>query len=97
MLTGFFLLLSLRQVLIIFLVLMNITAFIVCGEDKLKAVNHARRISEKMLWFLALVGGSVGVLVGMRIFRHKTKKLSFQAMLAIIILAQIWLVSRLWE
>ncbi len=93
---GFLALLPLHQVLIIYLVLINIAAFVVCGEDKIKATKQARRISEQMLWFLALIGGSIGTLIGMHVFRHKTKKLSFQAMLAIIILLQIWLVLRFW-
>lgn len=75
---------------IIYLAVINLTAFIVYGYDKSQAGQAgASRVSEKTLWVLALLGGSVGSLVAMHLFRHKTKKLSFQAMLALIVAAQI--------
>ena len=59
----------------IFLCLMavNIITFIVFGIDKQRAKNHEWRISEATLIGLAVIGGSVGALLGMRFFRHKTK------------------------
>lgn len=64
-----------------------------------RVLNHARRcwinrrrISEKTLWLLALLGGSLGTLLGMHWFRHKTKKISFQAILAMILALQVWVV-----
>jgi len=90
--------LSLPQfVLMIYLLIINLIVFFVYGLDKIKAPTNSRRVSERMLWFLALIGGSVGAIVSMHIFRHKTKKLSFQALLAVIILAQVWLVAWLWK
>ena len=82
--------------LIIYFLAINLIAFFTYGVDKLKSVNGSRRVNEKTLWFLALVGGSVGSLFSMHVFRHKTKKLSFQVVLLIIILAQMeqgWLVQ----
>lgn len=75
-----------------YLLAINLITFFIFALDKIKAVNNERRISERWLWFLVLFGGPAGALVGMNIFRHKTKKLSFQAVLAVIFLLQIWLV-----
>lgn len=85
------------QITIIYLILINFLTFIIFGLDKHKSIKNKRRISEKTLWFLSLVGGSLGALLAMKMFRHKTKKLSFQAILAVILALQIlvvyWLVS----
>jgi uncharacterized membrane protein YsdA (DUF1294 family) len=46
--------------------------------DKNRAIHHEYRISEKSLWLTALLGGAVGTTLGMQLFRHKTKHLSFK-------------------
>lgn len=56
----------------IYLLIVNIFTFIVYGVDKLKAKEHWWRISEATLLFLAVVGGSVGAWVGMKVWHHKT-------------------------
>jgi uncharacterized membrane protein YsdA (DUF1294 family) len=72
--------------------LINILTFFYYGFDKMRSqIDSARRVSEKTLWLIALIGGSIGALAGMHFFRHKTKKTSFQAGLAIILTLQIWL------
>jgi uncharacterized membrane protein YsdA (DUF1294 family) len=76
-----------------YLVIINLITFFYFGWDKMRSeIPEARRIPEKILWLLSLLGGSVGALLGMNFFRHKTKKLSFQAIIAIIICLQIWLI-----
>ncbi|MFH0857754.1 MAG: DUF1294 domain-containing protein [Candidatus Magasanikbacteria bacterium] len=75
--------------LTIYLIIINIVTFFYFGFDKLKSRKQERRVSEKKLWTLCLIGGSVGGLAGMKYFRHKTKKISFQAILVIIIALQI--------
>ena len=77
------------QILILYVVIINIITFFYFGLDKLKAQIASRRISEKTLWLLSLIGGSLGALLGMNFFRHKTKKISFQAGFAIILALQI--------
>ncbi|MCX6781781.1 MAG: DUF1294 domain-containing protein [Candidatus Magasanikbacteria bacterium] len=78
---------------IIYLTTINLVTFFVYGLDKAKSgVSGARRISEKTLLIIALIGGSLGALAGMKVFRHKTKKLGFQAPLAVILCLQIFLV-----
>lgn len=84
-------------VLIIYLLIINLVAFFIYALDKAKSVSQSRRVSEKILWLLVLIGGSVGALVAMHLFRHKTKKLSFQAVLALVILLQVWLIFWLWN
>lgn len=59
------------------LVLIIIAEFIVMGTDKLLAKAQKRRVPEVTLFLLALIGGSVGALLGMILFRHKTKHRSF--------------------
>ncbi|MEI7749453.1 MAG: DUF1294 domain-containing protein [Candidatus Moraniibacteriota bacterium] len=65
-------------VLIILFILINLGAFLAMLVDKNKSrTNGAERISEGMLFFLATAFGSVGVYVGMFVFRHKTRKWYF--------------------
>lgn len=81
-----------QQIIICYLLAINIIAFFYFGLDKLKARLNNHRISEKTLWLLAAIGGSAGALLGMHFFRHKTKKLSFQTVLAVILMLQIWVI-----
>ena len=55
---------------IAYLALINIITFIVFGVDKYKARNHKWRVPEATLFLLALIGGSVGAILGMYTFRH---------------------------
>jgi len=80
------------QVLLLYIIAINIIAFFFFGVDKLKSQLNSRRISEKALWFLAFIGGSAGCLFGMQFFRHKTKKTSFQIVFVGILALQIALV-----
>lgn len=78
------------QLIIFYAIIINIITFFFFGFDKLRSqVQHASRVSEKTLWLLTLIGGSFGALAGMNFFRHKTKKLSFQVGIAIVIGVQI--------
>lgn len=72
---------------------MNVITFFVFGYDKWIAGGRIRRIPEKILWLTCLLGGSAGGLLGMYVFRHKTRKLSFQLVLAGIFLLQAALVG----
>lgn len=55
----------------------SLIAFLLFGEDKKRAKKRGRRIPERVLWSLVLLGGGTGAFLGMQIFRHKTKHLSF--------------------
>ena len=60
-------------VFLFYLVAVNIVAFALMGIDKKRAINHAWRIPEKTLFLSAILGGSIGAIAGMQVFRHKTK------------------------
>lgn len=75
--------------LAVYLVVINIATFIVYGVDKSKSKKKKWRISEKTLILLAVVGGSIGAILGMNIFRHKTKHLKFSIGVPVIIALQI--------
>ncbi|MBT3538851.1 DUF1294 domain-containing protein [Candidatus Parcubacteria bacterium] len=89
MFTWFFTLDLTTQIITGYAIIVNLIAFFFYGIDKMKSMGKHRRISEKTLWTLALIGGSGGALLAMKFFRHKTKKLSFQATLAGILALQI--------
>ena len=74
---------------VIYLVLINIAAFIVYGVDKRCAERYLWRIPEKVLILLAVFGGSIGALMGMRTFHHKTRKWYFRFGIPGILILQI--------
>ena len=65
------------MILVYYLILVNLVAFILYGVDKAYAKTGARRIPEKTLLFWAWIGGSIGAFLGMKIFHHKTLKAKF--------------------
>ncbi|MCD8094986.1 MAG: DUF1294 domain-containing protein [Ruminococcus sp.] len=71
-------------------ILMSIVAFSAFGIDKQKAKKDAWRIPEATLLCLSLCGGSVGAMLGMAVFHHKTKKLKFKIFVPITFL--LWLI-----
>ena len=78
-----------QQFLTVYFLIINVITFFFFGIDKIKSRNGERRISEAKLLFLIFIGGGFGGLGGMKFFRHKTKKVSFQAGVIIIISIQI--------
>ena len=68
----------------------NILAFLVYGLDKYLAVKNKYRISEYSLFILSVFGGAIGAILGMKVFHHKTRKLSF--LIINIILLIIWVI-----
>lgn len=80
--------------LIIFFLTINLTAFIIMWIDKTKSKKeNSQRISEGLLFFMAVFFGSLGVYIGMFTFRHKTKKWYFVLGIPLVILENI---SFLW-
>ncbi len=89
----FFLDLSLViQILCVYIFFINVITFIFFGLDKFKASGDFHRIRERTLWILSAIGGTIGALLAMHVFRHKTKKNSFQAVLFLILFLQIALI-----
>lgn len=73
----------------IYLILVNLTGFIQMLADKQRAKKGAWRIPEKMLFLVAIIGGSIGSILGMYTFRHKTKHMSFVIGMPLILILQI--------
>lgn len=59
--------------IIAYLICINLAGFASMGLDKKKAIRHQWRIPETTLFLIALLGGSLGSIVGMQLFRHKTR------------------------
>ena len=87
---------AVTQCLLWYLAAVNVVSFTVYGIDKRKARRGAWRVPEKTLFLLPLLGGSVGALLGMKVFRHKTKHWYFVWGIPIILLAQTALAAWLW-
>ena len=77
----------------IYLILINLVAFIVYGIDKGKARRHRKRIPESTLILLAIMGGSIGSWLAMYIFRHKTKHRKFTIGIPVILVVQVLLIG----
>lgn len=63
--------------IVIYLILINLITFLAMYIDKIKAKKGKRRIPEKTLFILVGLGGGIGGILGMYLFRHKTKKTRF--------------------
>ncbi len=72
-----------------YLIAINVLGFFLMGLDKWKARRKRWRIPEKTLFLTALLGGSIGSLIGMYLFRHKTRKLRFSIGLPVLLVLQI--------
>lgn len=75
--------------MLIYLLIINAVAFILMLADKRKARKNLWRIPEKILFLTAILGGSIGNLLGMYLLRHKTKHFSFILGIPLILAVQI--------
>lgn len=80
---------------LVYLMLVNGVGLILMGWDKFMAKMGKTRIPEKSLFLIALIGGSIGVWLGMQIFRHKTRHAQFVIGIPLIFILQIAAVSLL--
>ena len=81
------------QTIVSYLIALNIVTFLVYGIDKIKAKQKIRRIREASLLVLAVLGGSIGALLGMYVWHHKTKHKKFLFGLPAILLIQLIILS----
>ncbi|MCR4788464.1 MAG: DUF1294 domain-containing protein [Lachnospiraceae bacterium] len=81
--------LSVLNLLLIYFAAANLLGFLLMGIDKLKARKRGFRIPEATLFLVALAGGSVGSLLGMYLFRHKTRHRKFTIGMPIILALQL--------
>ena len=76
--------------MVYYLIIINIISFLLYGIDKRKSIKGKYRISEYNLLMMAILGGSIGSLIGMKVFHHKTKKILFW--IFNILLTIIWII-----
>lgn len=78
-----------------YLVAINFALFTLCGFDKSSAESTATRVPEKVLFAFSAIGGSLGLVLAMYLFRHKTQKPSFQFVIGVIVICQLVLMRYL--
>ena len=81
------------QTIVYILLVINVLTFVIYGIDKWKAKQGTWRISEATLLLLAVIGGSIGALLGMKVWHHKTMHKKFKYGLPLILLVQIALIA----
>jgi uncharacterized membrane protein YsdA (DUF1294 family) len=80
------------EVLLLYFFIINSLTFVLAGYDKYLARKNKRRIPENTLFFFEAIGGTIGLLLAMLFFRHKTSKTSFIVKFTLILLIQLILV-----
>lgn len=86
----------LKTILLLWLLTWTILSFALMGIDKALARAERRRIPEKTLFLSAILGGSIGALLGMYLFRHKTLHRSFRLGMPAILIVQLLLAGGLY-
>ena len=85
------------HLILLYLTIINAAGFLLMLIDKQKARRGAWRIPEATLIWIAILGGSIGSLIGMYFFRHKTRHLKFVLGIPLILFAQLGLVVWLYR
>lgn len=80
---------ELWKILLIYLAAINVVTFFMYGIDKWKARRSRWRIAEATLLLMAVLGGSIGAWLGMRVWHHKTQHGKFKYGVPLILLAQL--------
>lgn len=76
-----------------YLLLLNIIGFALMGIDKERAKKRKWRIKEKNLFLVAFIGGSLGSILGMQFFRHKTKHMKFIIGMPLILILHVIIIG----
>ena len=84
-------------ILTVYLMFINLIAVIVTAYDKFSAVKKRRRVREKSLFLISLLGGSLGMYVTMLLIRHKTRHLKFMLALPVLLIIQLIAVYLIWR
>ena len=77
------------KIVFVFIAVMSIIGFFAMGIDKIKAKRKMWRTPEKVLFAIAILGGGLGVWLGMKVFRHKTKHWYFKYGVPIVAVLEI--------
>ena len=84
------------KILILYLLTVNAIGFILMLVDKIKAKKNLWRIPEATLFLVAVIGGSIGSILGMYTFRHKTKHIKFTVGMPLILAVQVIACILIW-
>lgn len=84
-----------NRILLVYLIGINLVAFFLMAADKRRAQKHRWRIPEHTLFAAAILGGSLGAILGMYLCRHKTKHWYFVVGMPLILMLQLLVV--LWQ
>ncbi len=82
-----------QLILIAYLISINLIGFFIMGIDKQRARKRAFRVPEATLFMIAIIGGSIGSIIGMHLFHHKTRHWYFLFGMPAILLLQLILVA----
>lgn len=82
--------------IVIYLLIINLIGFLSMGIDKYKAKKNYWRIPEGTLMMFALLGGGIGTIAGIYVFRHKTKKMKFTVGMPTILISEIAIIIYLF-
>jgi uncharacterized membrane protein YsdA (DUF1294 family) len=80
-----------------YIAILNVITFFLYGIDKWKAKKDRWRIPESTLLLLAVLGGSIGAWLGMKIWHHKTMHKKFKYGIPLIMILQIGILLYLWQ
>lgn len=80
----------------IYIIVINLIGFVIMGYDKRKAKNHEWRVRERTIFMIGFFGGCIGILLGMKFYRHKTKHKQFVYGIPLILLVQIFAIVKLF-
>ena len=84
-----------QETVIYYLIIINIVTFLVYGIDKWKAKKSLWRVRENSLLMLAVLGGSIGAWLGMKVWHHKTQHKKFRYGIPAIIIIQLAVIGYL--
>lgn len=82
--------------IVIYFIVINLIGFLAMGIDKYKAKRNYWRIPEGTLMMLAVLGGGIGTISGIYVFRHKTKKMKFTVGMPTILISEIIIIIYLF-
>lgn len=82
--------------IVIYFIVINLIGFLAMGIDKYKAKRNYWRIPEGTLMMLAVLGGGIGTISGIYVFRHKTKKMKFTVGMPTILISEITIIIYLF-
>ncbi|WML34603.1 DUF1294 domain-containing protein [Clostridium sp. OS1-26] len=82
------------RILFYYILLINLYGVIIMYYDKSRSIKHQWRVPESRLFLISLILGSAGILLGMYLFRHKTKHKKFTICIPLILILQLYVLTK---